>query len=244
VKNTQKKLQFNDWLRQSLRFVRLRPWVWLGYCLFVGLILVVGKISLALGVFSAVTCLLVGVGVAKYIDMQCFSANPVGFYRAIHKSLPLAILGAACIVACWFVFMLTASLLSGEYYKIGEFFFNWELTPQNLRREPLREVASWLYAYANVTLIFTLLMLATFAGWFSHALMLFQGRRWSEAKAQSGRAVAKNQSAIYKMLGFIFAEAILCTTVTPLLTPILYMLVSTTMYVSYKNLFEEAEAED
>jgi hypothetical protein len=39
-------------------------------------------------------------------------------------------------------------------------------------------------------------------------------------------------------LDFIFAEALLCMTVTPLLTPVLYMLTSTMMYVSYKGIFE------
>ncbi|PPD49346.1 MAG: hypothetical protein CTY16_04095 [Methylobacter sp.] len=238
MKTSKKKLKFTDLLQESLWFVKLRPVAWFGYCLFVGAVLVLGKISLAAGIFAAVSCLFVGVGIAKYIDMKTTSEHPVGFYWAINKSLPLAVLAASSIVACWFVFMLVASLISGEYYKIGEFFFHWELTPHNLHRETAREVFSWIYSYANVTLIFVLLMLTTFAGWFSHPLMLFKNARWSEAKEQSDRTVAKNQSALYKMLGFVFFEAVLCTTITPLLTPVLYMLVSTLMYVSYKSVFE------
>jgi hypothetical protein len=81
-------------------------------------------------------------------------------------------------------------------------------------------------------------MLTTFASWFSYPLMLFKDYSWSQAKEDGNYAVSRNQNAMYKMLGFIFAEAILCTTVTPLLTPVLYMLTSTMIYVSYKAIFE------
>ncbi|MDD2722590.1 MAG: hypothetical protein PHH59_01025 [Methylovulum sp.] len=244
MRNIKKKLKFTDWLQQSLWFIKLRPWVWFGYSGLVGMVLVLGKISLALGVFAAVASLFVGVGVAKYIDMKASSDTPVGFAWAVNKSLPLAVLAAGSIVVCWFVFMLVASLLSGEYYKIPQFFFHWEFTPENLNRETTRDVVGWMYSYANVTLIFTLLMLTSFVGWFSHPLMLFKNTRWSEAKEQSDYAVSRNQGAMYKMLGFVFLEAVLCSTLTPLLTPVLYMLVSTLMYVSYKSIFEaEADVE-
>ena len=241
MKTSKKKLKFSDWLQQSLVFIKLRPWVWFGYTAFVGIVLVLGKISLAAGVFAAVTSLFVGVGVAKYIDMKANSTYQVGFTWAVNNSLPLAILAAGAIVACWFVFMLFASVLSGEFYKIPEFFFHWEFTPENLHRESVRDVVSWIYSYANVTLIFTLLMLSTFVGWFSHPLMLFKNTPWSEAKGQSDFMTTRNQTALYKMLGFIFFEAVLCATITPMLTPVLYMLVSTAMYVSYKNLYELEE---
>jgi hypothetical protein len=81
-------------------------------------------------------------------------------------------------------------------------------------------------------------MLTTFASWFSYPLMLFKSYRWSQAKEDGDYAVSRNQNAIYKLLGFTFAEAILCTSVTPLLTPVLYMLTSTMMYISYKGIFE------
>lgn len=238
MKNGKKKLKFTDWLQQSLRFISLRPWVWFGYCGFMGIVLILGKISMAIGIFAAVAGLFVGVGLAKYIDMRATSSHQVDFWWAVNKSLPLAILAAGGIVICWFVFMLSASLLTGEYFKIPQFFFHWELTPANLRRESIQALMAWVYSYANVTLIFTLLMLTSFVGWFSHPLMLFKGTRWSVAKQQSDRAVARNQSALYKMLGFVFFEATLCTSVTPLLTPVLFMLVSTLLYVSYKEIFE------
>jgi hypothetical protein len=85
-------------------------------------------------------------------------------------------------------------------------------------------------------------MLTTFASWFSYPLMLFKSYRWSQAKEDGDYAVSRNQNAIYKLLGFTFAEAILCTSVTPLLTPVLYMLTSTMMYVSYKGFFEVSKS--
>lgn len=233
-----KKAKFSVWLKQSLLFVSQGPWVWAGYTLFVGMIMPLGRVSLALGILLSVTSLFVGVGIAKYIDLKYSAENPVGFYWAINKSLPLAVLAAGTIMVFWFAFMVIANLFTGELYKIGQFFFNWELTPENLNHKSTREIANWIYAYANITLIFTLLMLTTFASWFSYPLMLFKSYRWSQAKEDGDYAVSRNQNAIYKLLGFTFAEAILCTSVTPLLTPVLYMLTSTMMYVSYKGIFE------
>jgi hypothetical protein len=236
-----KKAKFSNWLQQSLLFVSRGPWVWAGYTLFIGVLMTFGRTSMALGILFSVTSLFVGVGVAKYIDIRHSTENPVGFYWAVNKSLPLAVLAACSIMIFWFAFMTVANLFTGEYYKIGQFFFYWELTPENLNHKSTREIAIWLYAYANITLIFTLLMLTTFASWFSYPLMLFKDYGWSQAKEESNYAVSRNQNALYKMLAFIFAEAILCTTVTPLLTPVLYMLTSTMMYVSYKGIFEASK---
>jgi hypothetical protein len=231
-----KAITFSDWLQQSLRFVLKAPLVWGGYCVFIAAVLVIGHISFALGVFCAVTSLLVGVGVAKYIDM----ADEVGFYWAVKKSLPLSILAATVIVVFWFVFMAFANILNGEAYKIGQFFFNWELTPENLNLQTTRELAGWLYSYANIALVFVILMLSTFANWFSFPLMLFKGYSWSKAKTAGIEKLAKHKVAVYKMLGFIVLEAVLCSSVTPLLSPVLFMLTSTMMFVSYKSLFESA----
>jgi len=236
-----KKAKFSHWLQQSLIFVSHGPWVWAGYTLFAGILMTVGRVSLALGILLSVTFLFVGVGIAKYIDLKYSVENPVGFYWAINKSLPLAVLAASTIMVFWFAFMVVANLFTGELYKIARFFFYWELTPENLNHQTTRELANWIYAYANITLIFTLLMLTTFASWFSYPLMLFKDYGWSQAKEEGNYAVSRNQNAMYKMLGFTFAEAILCTTVTPLLTPVLYMLTSTMMYVSYKGIFEASK---
>jgi hypothetical protein len=233
-----KKPKFSDWLKQSLLFVSYDPWVWAGYTVFLGILMTVGRASLALGILLSVTALFVGVGVAKYIDLKQSAENPVGLYWAINKSLPLAVLAAGTIMLFWFGFMVVANLLTGEVYKIGQFFFYWELTPENLNHQSTREIAIWIYTYANITLIFTLLILTTFASWFSYPLMLLKDHSWSQAIERGNHAVTRNRTALYKMLGFIFAEALLCTTITPLLTPVLYMLTSTMMYVSYKGIFE------
>jgi len=233
-----KKAKFSVWLKQSLLFVGRGPWVWAGYTVFVGVLMTLGRVSLALGILLSVTSLFVGIGVAKYIDLKSSADNPVGFYWAINKSLPLAVLAASSITIFWLVFMVLANLFTGELYKIAQFFFFWELTPENLNHKSTRELAIWIYSYANITLVFTLLMLTTFASWFSYPLMLFKSHSWSEAIEQGNQAVTRNQKAMYYMLGFIFVEAILCTAVTPLLTPVLYMLTSTMMYVSYKGIFE------
>jgi hypothetical protein len=226
--------KFSDWLKQSLLFISRDPVVWVSYTLLMGIVLMLGRISPALGIFLAVICLFVGVGIAKYIDMKS-SEQRVSLAYAINKSLPLAILAATIIVLCWFVFMVMANIFSGEPEKIGQFFFYWQLTPENLNRQTSREIASWIYGYANITLIFTLLMMTTFASWFSHSLMLFKDYSWSAAKEVGNGLMAKHQNALYKLLGFIFLEAVLCASVTPLLTPVLYMLTSTLMYISYKN---------
>lgn len=235
-----KPQKFSDWLRQSLLFINRDPLVWVVYTLLMGVVLLLGRISSALGIFLSVTCLFVGVGVAKYIDMKS-SEQPVNLSYALNKSLPLAILAAIVIVLCWFVFMALANIFSGEPEKIGQFFFYWQLTPENLNHKTSRELASWLYGYANVALIFTLLMMTTFASWFSYALMLFKDYSWSVAKERGNQAVAKHQNILYKLLAFVFFEVVLCASITPLLTPVLYMLTSTLMYISYRNIFESVK---
>ncbi len=236
-----KKVKFSDWLKQSLLFVSHDPWLWAGYTLFVGVFMTIGRASLLLGILFSVTALFVGVGITKYIDLKRSTENSISIYWAINKSLPLAVLAAGTIMLFWFAFMLVSNLLTGELYKTGQFFFYWELTPENLDHRSAREIANWIYAYANVTLIFTLLMLTTFANWFSYPLMLFKNHSWSQAMERGDHAVSRNRKAIYKALGFIIVEALLCTVVTPLLTPVLYMLTSTMMYVSYKSIFEVSQ---
>ena len=232
--------KFGYWLQTSLLFVGRGPLVWIGYTLFVAIVLVMGRISPFLGIFLSVVCLFTGVGVAKYIDLKYLGEAPVGLFWAVRQSLPLAIILATGIVIFWFFFMAIANIISGDFYKIGLFFFNWELTAENLNNKSVHDIASWLYTYANVVLIFVLLMLNTFASWFSYPLMLFNNYTWSEAKAQGDWITAKNQGAIYRMLGFIFMNAVLCSGIIPLLTPVLYMLVSTLMYLSYKDRIPES----
>ena len=236
-----KKIKFSDWLRKSIVFIRLKPWIWVSYTLFVAVILCIGRISYALGIFSAVVSLFVGVGVAKYIDLKQYSPDQaVGFSWAVKKSLPLAIIIGGMIVVCWFIFSALANILNGQADMISYFFFDWQYTPENLKRRDTRELAIWLYGYANITLIFTLLMLATFASWYSYPLMLFKDYTWSQAKELGRQESAKHKDAYYKTLVFLVFEAIICTEITPILTPVLYMLTSTLMFVTYKSFFERS----
>jgi hypothetical protein len=236
--NIYRKIKFSDWLRKSLLFIRRDPWLWAGYTLFVAIILCVGRISYALGIFSAVVSLFVGVGVAKYIDLKN-SEDPVRLGWAIKKSLPLAIIMGMAIVICWFIFSALANILNGQADMISYFFFDWQYTPENLKRRDTRELAVWIYGYANITLVFTLLMLATFASWYSYPLMLFKDYSWSRAKEVGRQESATQKDAYYKLLAFLLFEAILCAIITPLLTPVLYMLTSTFMFVTYKSYFEK-----
>lgn len=233
-----KRTSFSGWLSQAFWLIGREPLVWIGYMLVTGLLLGVGRVSLALGVFLAVASLFVGVGVAKYTDLKSSAGHSVSLYWAISKSLPLAVLAALSIVLCWFVFRLAANIYSEEWEKIAQFFYYWELTPENMDDKSLRQLAGWLYSSAIVALIFVLLMLTTFASWFSYPLMLFKSYTWSQAKEQGNKAVTRHLSAIYKLLGFVFAAVFIGGGMMPLLTPVLYALVSTLMYVSYQTIFE------
>ena len=234
------KAKFGDWLHRSLRFIAIKPFVWFGYCLFVALILCAYRISYAFGIFGSVVCLFVGVGVAKYIDLKKTPEQAVGLFWAIKKSLPLAIIAGMMITVCWFIFSALGNILNGEADKISYFFFDWQYTDANLRGFNLRGYAVWLFGYANITLMFTLFMVAGFASWYSYPLMLFKDYSWSQAKELGRQETAKHQEAYYKTLGFLILHAFLCTEVIPLLTPVLYMLTSTFMFTTYKNFFERS----
>lgn len=237
--NVYRKAKFSDWLRKALLFIRRRPVIWVGYTLFVAVVLCLSRVSYALGILASVACLFVGVGVAKYIDMKHYSPqSSPSLSWAIQKSLPLAIIMGGMIVACWFVFSAVANILNGEPGMIAKFFFDWQFTPQNLHRQTSRELAIWLYGYANITLIFVLFMMMTFASWFSYPLMLFKDFTWSRAKEAGKQEEVNCRNALYKSLAFLVVEAILCTEVTPFLTPVLYVLTSTFMFISYKDYFE------
>lgn len=230
------KPKFSDWLQQSLRLLGQQPRLWLSYSLIVAALLLIGHLSQALGIFVAVVSLFVGVGLAKYTDLQQSAETKPSLSWVINKSLPLAIIAALIILLCWFVFLVTASLMSGEIYKIAQFFFHWEYTDSNRLHANTRDLAVWLYSYADVALIFTVLMLSSFVGWFTHPLMLFRNETFSHAKEKNDYVTSRNQKAIYQLLAFIIFQALLCSTLTPLLTPVLYALASVLIYMPYKSL--------
>lgn len=229
---------FGEWLQESFRFVGRGPVVWCGCCLAIAAMMPLGRVSLALGVLVSLTNLFAGVGVAKYIDLRYRKDDPVPLRWALKKSLPLAILAAGSLVVCWGLFRTAAGIVAGDWRAIVQFIFQWEFTPENLHGlSNTRELAVWLFGYASVALIFCLLMVNSFANWFSYPLMLFKNYRWSAARDAGRAAVGAHAGAFYKMQGFIILQALLCLSVIPLLTPVLYMLTSTLMYVSYQSLF-------
>ena len=91
---------FSNWLKQALLLVSRAPLLWAAYTVFIVLLLGIERISLALGIFLAVTSLFVGVGIAQYIDIKSSTDTSLNFYRAITKSLPLAVLAAGSLVIC------------------------------------------------------------------------------------------------------------------------------------------------
>ncbi|MFA6164108.1 MAG: hypothetical protein WC685_11840 [Methylobacter sp.] len=236
------RITFGNWLRQAVVLIVRAPLVWAGYTLFIGILFSIGRVSLALGVFLSVTCLFVGVRVAKYIDLKSSAETSVSFYWVVRRSLPLAVLAASSIVLCWFVFRIVANIYSGEIYKISQFFFYWDIWSENLDDKSMHQIAGWIYSSAMVTLLFVLLMLTIFASWFSYPLMLFKNYSWSQAKERGTKASSENDAAMYKLLAFVFAAVLIGAGVMPLLTPVLYMLVSTLMYVSYKAVFESTRS--
>jgi hypothetical protein len=233
------KVKFGDWLHRALRFTMVNPLVWWGYTLFTGLVLGLFRISYALGIFGAVVCLLVGIGVNKYIDMKKNTPEQaVGLFWAIKKSLPLAILAGLTLVVCWFIFAALGNILNGEIDKISYFFFDWQYTEHNVRGMDQRQLAIFLFGYANVTFIFALLMMVGFANWYSYPLMLFKDYTWSQAKQAGREQTANHTEAYYKTLAFLIVHAVLCTEILPWLTPFLYMLTSNFIFLSYKQFFE------
>lgn len=229
-----KQVSFSNWLKQAGILMLSRPMVWLGYALITGLIFTVARISLALGLFFSICSLFVGVGVAAYIDKKIASLR-----LAINQTLPLGIIAATALVCCWFIFRLVANLYSGEYIKILQFFFYWELTPENFANKSLRQLIGWLYSVAIMTPIFLMLMLNSFASWFSFPLMVFDNQSWSRAKGQGRQACVTHSGAFYKLMSLLFAIAILGNSIIPIFTPLFYMLLSTLMYVSYRDVFEK-----
>ncbi|WP_305908978.1 hypothetical protein Q9L42_007955 [Methylomarinum sp. Ch1-1] len=226
-------MTFGACLVQAFELANKRPALWLGCVLLMALLLGLERISLMLGILTSVSCLFVGVGIVAAIDRD----EPLNLAAVISRHIGPALLWAAVIMLCWFVFRVVANLNAGESEKIVRFFFAWELTPENLAGKTLRQLILWLYSSAIVALIFVLLMINSFASWFSYPLMMFRRCGWSEARELGRRAFNENAGAMYKLNAFLLLCALIGMGLVPLLTPLFYMLVSTLMYVSYRQVF-------
>lgn len=227
----------SNWLVQAFKLMWRRPFTWLVYVTVCGAVLMVSRISLALGIFLSVVCLFVGVDLAEYLDQSGHRTEPFAFKTAFHRSLPLAILAAGTILVIWFFFRLVASIYLDEFDKIFQFFWLWELTPENFAGKSIRHLSGWLFSGAVVILLFVLLMLTSFASWFSFPLMLFNDYKWSQAKALGDDAVTVYAKTFYQLMALVFGVTIIGTGILPMMTPFLYMWVSILMYVSYRDVF-------
>lgn len=227
------EVSFGSWLVRAFELANKKPGLWLGCVLVIGLLLTLGRVSLALGIVSAVASLFVGVGIVAAIDKD----EPVNLLAVIKWQLPTALTLATVIMAFWFIFRVVANINGGELEKIAQFFFHWELTPENLTGKGLRDLMVWLYSAGIVALAFVVLMLASFGSWFSYPLMLFQGRGWFEARELGRQAFNQHAGAMLKLSGFLLLTALVGMGFIPLLTPLFYMLVATLMYVSYRDVF-------
>lgn len=227
-----KEISFSHWLVLAFELANKRPVVWLGSVLFMAVLMLLARVSLALGILFSVASLFIGVGVVDAIHRETES-----LWAAIKKQIPLALLLSITLMACWFAFRLLANINSGEIEKILQFFFYWELTEDNFQGKGFRQLIVWLYSAAIVALIFTVLMLNSFGSWFSYPLMVFKHYSWGEARELGKQACSKNVSAMYKLTGFLLITAFVGMGLVPLLTPLFYMLVSTLMYVSYHDIF-------
>lgn len=224
---------FGGWLVRAFELANKKPVLWLGCVLVVGLLLAVGRVSLALEIVLAVASLFIAVGIVAAIDRD----EPVRMLAVIKRQLPLALTLATILMLCWFAFRVVANINGGEPEKIFQFFFHWELTQENLTDKTLRELMVWLYSAGIVALAFVLLMLASFGSWFSYPLMLFQGCGWFEARELGRQAFNQHTGAMVKLGVFLLLGALIGMGLVPLLTPLFYMLVATLMYVTYRDVF-------
>lgn len=219
-------------LGQSLALIGRRPVLWLMYMLFLSVILVSGCISLALGIFLSVTSVLIGVSIAAYTDQA--AGQEKGLFGFIDKHLALAMSLAVLIVFSWLVFRVVFNLYAGEPEKILLFFFEWNFTDANYADKTPRQLIAWLYSSAIITLIFLILMMNSFASWFSYPLMAFKKMDWVQAKQFGRQAALEHNSGLMRLLIFILMLVFLGTGILPMLTPLIYVWVSAMIYVSYK----------
>lgn len=228
-----KQVSFLGWLKQAFELANKRPLLWLSSVLLLAVFLAIGRVSLALGIVFSVSSLFLGVLIIKQIDQ-----GKSVLLIAQKKQLTLAITLAVLLMLVWFVFRVIVNVQADETEKILQFFFNWELSSENSQDKNFRQLLLWLYSSAIVALIFVILMLNSFGSWFSFPLMAFKQKSWSEARDLGKHGFSKHASAMYQLTGFLLMTAFVGIGLVPLLTPLFYMLVSTLMYVSYKDIFE------
>ncbi|MDT8406936.1 MAG: hypothetical protein RQ715_06775 [Methylococcales bacterium] len=225
------------WLHASLRLTARAPWLWLLYLAINAVLLAGTHLSLALGIFVNVVQLLIGVGLAGFVDTKHRALPFPALKSAILRSLPLAILAASAIVLVWLVLRIAVSLYHNDTDEILAFFYQAQWLPARYAEMTFRQLTGWLYASSISILVFVLLMLTSFASWFSYPLMLFDNYPWSQAKIMGDEAVTVYAAPFYQLMLLIFILVIVMARILPWLTPVMYTWVAMLMYVSYQDVF-------
>ncbi len=236
-----KPVTLSGWLWASLGLFSQAPLLWLLYLLVSAVLLAGTHFSLALGIFINVVQLLVGVGLAGYVDNKRQGLPFPALKSAISRSLPLAVLAASAIVLVWLVFRVSVSLYTNEPGAILAFFYDGQWLPERYQEMNLRQLSGWIYASSISILVFVLLMLTSFASWFSYSLMLFDEYPWSQAKTLGDEAVTIYAKPFYQLMLLVFLLVIVMARILPWLTPVMYIWVALLMYASYKDVFRQMD---
>lgn len=237
--NIFRKARFGDWLRKAFLFFRGHFRLWFAYVLVVAFGMMITGISQALGILFAVTSLFLGVAIAKYADIkETTPESTITLTWAINNSLPLSVIAGLAVMVFGFVVSTVVKIADGDYAGVFRYFFYFQLSPDVLDRVSLGDLGAWLFGYANLSLIFVLLMSLVFASWFSFPLMLFKGLPWSRAKLDGKQEEANCRDVLYKTVCSLVVTAFLCIELAPLLTPVLYAMTSILIFISYRDYFE------
>lgn len=224
-------------LVRSLVLIGKQPVLWLTYMIFVGLILMAGRVSMALGIFLAATSVLVGVSIAAYTDQDEAKQS---LFRYLDKHLAIAMSLSVLLVLSWLTFRVVFNLYAGEPEKILQFFFHWQFTDADYADKTPNQLIAWLYRTAITALVFLILMMTSFASWFSYPLMVLKKMDWVQAKQTGRQAAQTHNSAMMRVLVFVLVLAFLGTGILPLLTPLVYIWVSAIIYSSYQLVFDDS----
>ncbi len=228
---------FSNWLKQVLLLLGKQPFFWLIYVVLLYPVLAIGSLSQLLGIILAVISLFVGVGLGAFCDQLEQSGKNVTLTQIIRQCLPLSIIAGIALMLCWFVFRAIADLTNGQFQHIVQFFWQGDLIKPELWDKPWQIIVARVYEVSMVALIFSVLMITTFANWFSFPLMVFNNYRWSIAKNSGIQSARKNQKAMSNLMLSLGISTVLGLSLFPVLTPIFYLLTSLLMYVSYRQIY-------
>lgn len=221
-----------NWISTVFKIFAQKPSVCLLLLAFLMIALGLGRISLALGIVTSISTLFVTVGIIAQIDQS----QDFQFSRVLRQHLPLSITLALLLMGFWFVFQTVSNIVNHQAEAIVDFFFDWQLTAEATNDKSLLRLTSWWYASAITGLIFTWLMLCSFASWFCYPLMIFKSYSYSLAREEGKKLFRENARLLYRLQTTMIILTLLCVGLLPILIPVLFMLYSGLMYVTYRDL--------